>query len=126
MLLDHVLTDELGALDSALIDDDLVVFSELYLVILDGLAEGLVLVASLLDVVDDLEEVDGDGEDLSAGLQHLLVLLDLRLVLPLELQLVLGLVVGTLEHGLQLGLALAAPLARALSNPTCTLRLTSS
>lgn len=126
MLLDHVLTDELRALDSALIDDDLVVFSELYLVILDGLAEGLVLVASLLDVVDDLEEVDGDGEDLSAGLQHLLVLLDLRLVLPLELQLVLGLVVGTLEHGLQLGLALAAPLARALSNPTCTLRLTSS
>lgn len=126
MLLDHILTNELSALYSALVDDDLVVFAQLYLVIFDGLAKGFVLVASLLDVVDNLEEVDGDGEDLSAGLQHLLVLLDLCLVLPLELQLVLGLVVGTLQHGLQLGLALAAPLARALSNPTCTLLLISS
>ena len=53
-------TYQLLALDPAFVDDDLVVLSQLYFIIFDGLVEGLVLVASLLDVVDYLEEVDGD------------------------------------------------------------------
>jgi hypothetical protein len=56
----NVFTDEFGAFDPAFVDDDLVVFSQLYFIVFDGLVEGLVLVASLLDVVDYLEKVDGD------------------------------------------------------------------
>lgn len=126
VLLDHILADELGAFDPALVDDDLVVLAQLDLVVLDGLAEGLVLVAAFLDVVDDLEQVDGDGEDLPPGLQHFLVLLHLRLVLPLQLQLVLRLVVGALQHRLQLGLAPTRLLPRPLTNTNRTLRFTSS
>ncbi len=100
MFLDDCLTDEFAALDSSLIDNDLVVFTQLYLVVLDSLIEGVVLVAALLDVVDDLEEVDGDGEYLPSGLQHLLVLLHLRLVLLLQLLLVLSLAVGAPKDGL--------------------------
>lgn len=43
-------------------------FSELYFIVFDGFVEGVVLVASFFDVVYDLEEVDGDGEDLSCCL----------------------------------------------------------
>lgn len=64
MLFNDIFTDEFSALDPALVDDDFVVFAELYFIVFDGLVERLVLVAALLDVVDYLEEVDGDGEDL--------------------------------------------------------------
>lgn len=105
MFLDDSLTDEFAALHASLVDDDLMMFAQLYLVILDGFIEGIVLVAALLDIVDDLEEVDGDRKDLPTRLQHLLVLLHLRLVLLLQLLLILGLAVGTTQHRLQLGLA---------------------
>jgi hypothetical protein len=58
VLLDDCFADEFGALDASLVDDDLVVLAQLYLVVLDGLVERLVLVAALLDVVDDLQQVD--------------------------------------------------------------------
>ena len=54
--------------------------------------------------MDDLEKIDGNGEDLPASLQHLLVFLQLRLVLFLELLLVPRLVVGAFKHRLELTL----------------------
>lgn len=68
MIFDDWLTDKLCAFDFSFIDDDFMMFSELYFIVFDGFVEGVVLVASFFDVVYDLEEVDGDGEDLSCCL----------------------------------------------------------
>lgn len=129
MFLNDCLADEFTTLHASLIDDDLMVFAQLYLVILDCFVQRVVLVASLLDIVDDLEEVDGDGKYLPACLQHLLVLLHLRLVLLLQLLLILRLAVRTAQDGLQLGLAHTRRFLqrqRTLPNISRTLRLTSS
>lgn len=105
VIFDDGFADEFCALNSAFIDDDFVMFSELNLIVFDGFVEGFVFVVALLDIVDYLEQVDGDGEDLSSGLQHFLVLFDLLLVLAFELHLVLALAVGVSHHLLQLGVS---------------------
>lgn len=58
VVLDDTLTDEFSAFNLALINDDLVMLTELYLVVFDGLIKSVVFVATLLDVVDDLQQVD--------------------------------------------------------------------
>lgn len=60
MLLDDGFADEFGAFYSSLIDDDLVMLTQLDLIVFDRLVQGVVLVTSLFDVVDNLKEVDGD------------------------------------------------------------------
>lgn len=105
MFLNHSLADEFAALHASLIDDDLMMLAQLYLVILDCFVQRVILVAALLDIVDDLEEIDRHRKYLPPCLQHLLVLLHLRLVLLLQLLLILRLAVGTTQDGLQLGLA---------------------
>lgn len=104
MLFDHVLADQLSALHPSFVDDDLMVLSQLNLVVFDGLVEILILVAAFLDVVDNLKKVDGNRKYLPSSLQHFLVFFKLRLVLFFELLLVLGLVVRTLQHRLKLAL----------------------
>lgn len=129
MLLDHGLADEFTALHASLIDDDLMMLAQLYLVVLDGFIERVVLVAALLDIVDDLEKVDGDRKYLPTCLQHFLILFHLRLVLLLQLLLILGLAVGTAQHRLQLGLPHTRRFLqrqRTLTKISGTLRLTSS
>ncbi len=68
MFFDDVLADEFGSLDPSLIDDDLMMFAQLYLIIFNGLVQGLIFVASLFNIMNDLKEIDGDREDLSACL----------------------------------------------------------
>ena len=55
MLLDHTLADKFCAFDFAFVDDDLVVFAQLYFVVLDRLVKGLIFGSTFLDVVDDLQ-----------------------------------------------------------------------
>lgn len=55
----HIFTDELSPLHSSFVDDDLMVFAQLYFIVLDSFIEGFIFVPSLLDVVDYLQEVDG-------------------------------------------------------------------
>lgn len=105
MLLDDGFADEFGAFYSSLIDDDFVMLTQLDLIVFDCLVQGVVLVTSLLDVVDNLKEVDGDRENLSARLQNFLIFFELGLVLSLQLQLVLRLVGGALEDSFQFCLA---------------------
>lgn len=104
MILDYGFADELTALNSSLIDDHFVVLSELNLVVLDSLIEGFVFVVSFLNIVDYLQQIDGYRKNLSSGLQHLLVLLDLLFVLLLELTLVLAFIGGAAQNLLEFGL----------------------
>lgn len=104
VILDYGFADELAALNPSLIDDHFVVLSELNLVVLDSLVEGFVFVVSLLDIVNYLQQIDGYGKNLSSGLQHFLVLLDLLLVLLLELTLVLAFIGGAAQDLLEFGL----------------------
>jgi hypothetical protein len=60
------------------------VLSELDFVVFDGLVERFVLASAFFDVMDDLKEVDGDGEDLSACLEDLLIFFDYCSVLFLD------------------------------------------
>ena len=103
-ILDYGFADELATLNPSLIDDHFVVLSELNLVVLDSLVEGFVFVVSLLDIVDYLQQIDGYRKNLSSGLQHLLVLLDLLFVLLLELTLVLAFIGGAAQDLLEFGL----------------------
>lgn len=57
---DDSFADQFCALDSAFIDDDLVMLAQLNLIVLDSFVKGVVLVAALLDVVDYLQQIDGD------------------------------------------------------------------
>jgi len=54
MVLDDRLANEFCPFNSALVNDNLVVFAELYLIVLYGLIECIILIATLLDVVDNL------------------------------------------------------------------------
>lgn len=85
VLLDHVLADEFAAFHFPFVDDDFVVFPQLDLVVLDGLVQAVVLGPSFLDVVDDLQQIYGNGEDLPTRLQHLLVFFLLHFVFLLQL-----------------------------------------
>lgn len=58
MVFNDRLADEFCALHASFIDDNFVMLSELYLVILYGLIKVLILIAALFDVMDDLEQVD--------------------------------------------------------------------
>ena len=123
MVLDHCFADELTALDLALIDDNFVVLSQLDFVVFDCLVKGFVSVVPLLDIVDNLEQIDGNRKYLSSGLQHLLVFFDLFAVLSLELDLILALSGWTLQHMVKLGLRLFDQLGWILSNMSRTLVL---
>jgi hypothetical protein len=106
VVLDDCFADELAALDLALIDDDLVMLSELNLIVLDGLVQSFVPVVPLLDIVNYLQQIDGNRKYLSSGLQHLLVFLYLLPVLTLELDLILALSGRTPQHLVEFGVGL--------------------
>ena len=60
MFLDDTLADEFCTFYFTFVDDDFVVFAQLYFIIFDGFIQGFVLRATFLNVMDDLQEVDGN------------------------------------------------------------------
>ena len=58
MVLDDSLADEFSALDSALVNNDLMMLSQLDLVVFYGLIKGLILAATFFDIVDNLQQID--------------------------------------------------------------------
>lgn len=54
----HALADQFCALHAAFVDDDLVMFAQLDLVVFDRLIHAVVLGTAFFDVVDDLQQVN--------------------------------------------------------------------
>lgn len=81
MILDNILANELRPLNFALVNNNLVMLAELYLIIFNGLIEVIVLRASFLNIMNNLQQIDGDRKYLPARLQHLLIFLILQFVL---------------------------------------------
>lgn len=64
--------------------------SQLDLIIFDGLVEVIILGSPLFDIMDNLQQIDGDRKNLPTSLQNFLIFLILCLILFLQLGLVLG------------------------------------
>ena len=65
-----LLREEFTAIAASLTAQDLIVFRELYLVVIDRLSQILSHWIAIFDVMQLLEAVDGDGEDLTGWLEH--------------------------------------------------------
>ncbi len=101
---DHGVGEKLCALGVALIDDGLMVFSQLNLIVLHRVKDALIA-GHFLDRMQHLQQADSHREYLPARLQNLLILLLLLFKLLLELRLSLALAVGLFENGQQPALA---------------------
>lgn len=64
--------------------------SQLDLIIFDGLVEVIILGSPLFDIMDNLQQIDGDRKNLPTSLQNFLIFLILCLILFFELGLMLG------------------------------------
>ena len=94
---------QLLTLDPAFVYDDLVVLPQLDFVVLNRFVQRLVSTPAFFDVMDDLQQIDGNRKYLPSRLQNLPVLLFLTFYLPLQLQLVFSLRSRGFEKCLELG-----------------------